>query len=94
MPYSPQDVLAPVLLGVTAFTAFMPSLQEVRAATEGTTVAKDVRTAEIAAGSVVLVTGLLIAMWSHEYYPLIISLLAVVGMVFLYENVLKMEPGI
>lgn len=94
MPYSPQDVLAPMLLGVTSFTAFMPSLQEVRAATDGTSVAKDVRTAEIAAGSVVVIAGLLIAMWSHEYYPLMIALLSVVGMVFLYESVLKMEPGI
>jgi hypothetical protein len=93
MSYSPNDVLSPVLLGVSAFTAFMPPISKIRRASESDLeLVSDVHVAEITAGSVVVFAGLCIGMWSHEYYPMFIALLTVALMIFIYEYVLKMKP--
>jgi fatty acid desaturase len=92
MPHGPQDALAPVLLGVTAFTAFMPHLSEVRRSTPDSQpdVGRDIRIAEIAAALVVIAGGGIIAIWSHEWYPLWIALATVLAMIALYEAVFMM----
>lgn len=95
MSPSPQDILSPVLLGVSAFTAFMPEMRKVRAThpveTDGV-ISKDMRTGEYAAAFVAVLAGALIAVWTHEYYPLFIAGITVLAMVYLYETVYRLEP--
>lgn len=92
---SPQDILSPILLGVSAFTAFMPDMERVREThpieTDGT-VNKNMRVGEYSAGFVVILAGGLIALWTKEYYPLIVAGITVLAMIYLYETVYRLEP--
>jgi hypothetical protein len=94
MPSSPQDVMTPVLLGVTAFTAFMPALTDVRhSPSSDSSMEQDLRVNGLAASIVVVLGGGLVAYFTREWYPLWIALATVALMVALYECVFRM-PGV
>lgn len=95
MPSQSNEVMSSVLLGVTAFTAFMPPLTKVRRATEADTdVAADLRTAEYAATVIAVMAGGIIAILTKDYQPLYLSVLTVVSMIFLYETVYRTEYAV
>lgn len=94
MPHTPNDLIGPISLGVMAFTAFMPDLTEIRASdVSDPTMGKNLRIAEYAAAFVVIGSCAIIAAWSHEYYPLIVAGITVIGLIYLFETVYRTTPN-
>jgi len=81
-----------MLIGVGVFTAFTPPLDAVRqGSTDDITLGDDVRVGEAMATIATLGAGLIIAALSGEWYPLVVALLTVIGMICLYETTLRLQ---
>lgn len=91
-----SDAYGPTLTALTqfgTFTAFMPSLREVRNADPSdATIVGDVRYGEVVAGTIALIIGGVAASMSGNPLPLFTAILVIAGMVALYEFTLYNKP--
>jgi len=90
------DAYGPTLTALTqfgTFTAFMPSLREVRnASPSDPTIVGDIRFGEVVAGGIALTIGAVAASMSGTPLPLFTAILVIAGMVALYEYTLYNKP--
>lgn len=90
------DAYGPTLTALTqfgTFTAFMPSLREVRnASPSDATIVGDIRFGEVVAGGIALTIGAVAASMSGTALPLFTAILVIAGMVALYEYTLYNKP--
>lgn len=91
-----SEAYGPTLTALTqfgTFTAFMPSLREVRnAGPDDPTIVGDVRFGEVVAGGISLTIGAVAASMSGTLLPLFTAILVIAGMVALYEYTLYNHP--
>lgn len=84
--------------GFSAFNAFLPKLTDIRKTmpSENPDFAADVRLGEAAAASLTIGMGLIASSLTQSPVPAIVALLMAIGLVVLYESVLRadrpMEP--
>jgi hypothetical protein len=90
-----NELYGPAVLGMTqgfsAFSAFLPSMSEIRKAHPDTNpdFAADVRIGEITASAVTVGMGLIVSSLVGSMVPAFIAMLMAAGMVVMHESVLR-----
>jgi len=91
-----EVVVSSTLLAVTQstviFTALLPEFGDVRKSVGNPDMINDVRLGEIAAGGLVIATGLIATSLAKSPIPAAVSIMCAVGLVVLYESVLLATP--
>ena len=79
--------------GFTAFNAFLPKITDVRKnnPTDNPDFAGDVRLGEVAAASLTVGMGLIASSLTGSPVPTVIAALVALGLVFMYESVLRAD---
>jgi hypothetical protein len=92
-----KDIASATLMGITTsvglYTAFLPKITEIRNTSPVSSEADAIRLGELAAGALTIGVGLTASSMTRSPYPFVLSIVAALAMVCMYETVLNSYPS-
>ncbi len=86
-------VMGSVTQSIGMFTAFLPSLQDVRKADPNDAeLVNDVRMGELVAASIALAVGAISSNMTDSSIPICVAAIAAAILIFVYESILRSKP--